>query len=487
MVTRMNPLVGRYFNSTGFGQAMSNLGQAFAPLGAREMYAGARAQSEKANEARIAELYAAAEGDLDRQAVIADLYDPTNSYKALEMGDATTRRGQDVTAATSRGNNLRDNQFDLAGDLATTTLGYDEANLGLTPEMAEAIGMPAVAPQTGAGLGVPAPPMSETEQLAAERQRLLQTGQLTDDDIMAAITSEIPLEQTVGPDGEAVFTRRNEAAGQPAFNNQGGRAASQTFSYRTPEGVEGTALFDPNSGTLADVSTKTPLPPGTRTFKLEGEDAGAMSGATTANVTRGQNVIAEVDYLSERSRAFRELLTQNEGIMGIPGKMRSLAQDVGQAALDLAGVSGSEGMLNSIEDVRALAVRVAQSNGYDPAYAQASALALEMAYATAKMQDPSGEVNVRELERLLGVYDGGIAGNPRVLASLDNLDQQLISRRQFGQQLLAGSGTNMQTPAAPPPGGGGGDLPTYSTPAETANLPSGTRFRDPQGNIRVVP
>lgn len=105
----------RFYNDPSLGAAFSNLANIFAPPSGSDLagYAGAKAKQEEA--ARLAELFNYAkdpnydQGLADRMGVLGGLYAPTQSYHAVNLGDATTRRGQDVTASTSRANNAADN------------------------------------------------------------------------------------------------------------------------------------------------------------------------------------------------------------------------------------------------------------------------------------------------------------------------------------------------------------------------------------------
>jgi len=467
MATRSN----RFFNNPEFAAIASNLAGMFAPPSGQEEYGYARASAEREKAARLSELWQAAGGDFDRQNIAAGNYAPTQSYYAVNTADATDRRGQDITAATSRANNLQTNQFGLASDLATTVVGPGDRALGtsiLDEDIAAAAGL-----VPGMSIEGRAAPLSSDQVVAGALQRRIGEDPNFGTDLA---TNELDVVEILDPQGEAAYAPAGRAAqlGLPVFSNPGGRAGSELFNYRTPDGREGTAVFDPNNASLVDAATGQPLPPNSSTFKLEGGDRAALTGATTSNQTRANEVVAEANFAMDRVRQFRQLLEQNPGIMGIPGKVQSFAQDLGQAATDLVGAFGADGTLSSIEDVQRLAGAVSQRNGYDPTFAQAAALALEMAYMDAKMQDPSGEVNVRELERLLGVYDGGMAGNPRVLGTLDTLETRLQSRRDlYAQQLRDPGGAQPVAPSGPSfPNQGVGAAPSAQplTPAERRYL-----------------
>ncbi|UAB91535.1 hypothetical protein I5192_20080 (plasmid) [Ruegeria sp. SCSIO 43209] len=436
MNTRLNPLAGRYFNDPTLAASVSSLAEVFAPPTANEQYAWARASNERAEGQRLADLWAAAGDDFDKQGAAVGQWNPNQSYYAVDTADATTRRGQDIAAETSRMNNDADNvaaleEAKLAAliGLGDTVLEHGEAMVGISPEVAEALNIPAFPSQTGEALGAPAPLPSEDEVEARLFEEAIRDGLFDTQDLLEERRSDVNVETIETPDGPRIATRA-DAIGQAPHINRGTQAAPELETYRTPDGQTGTAEFDVEQRRWVDTQTRRVLPEGTVTGKIS--DTSEGFGATTSNVTRGNAIIAEAQYGLERVSAFRELLEQNPGIMGIPGMIRGLAQDV-VAAADEAGAAF--GTIDSVDEARALAARIGASGDYDPAFAQAAAYALEMAYLQAKAQDPGGEVNVRELERQIGLYDGGIAGNSKVLAVLDALEPQLHDRMAYGAQL----------------------------------------------------
>lgn len=451
MGTRLNPLAGRYFNDPTLAASVSSLAEVFAPPTANEQYAWARASNERAEGQRLADLWAAAGDDFDKQGVAVGQWNPNQSYYAVDTADATTRRGQDVAAETSRLNNDADNTaaneravLEALIGLGDTTLEHGEVMPGLPPEVAEALNIPSFPSQSGADLGAPAPLPSEDEVEAQLLLEAIEADLYGPQDVANERKSDINVETVLTPEGPRITTRA-DAIGQEPHINKGAEAKPILETYRTPDGQTGTAEYDTADGVWKDSQTGAVLPEGTVTGKIN--DTSEGFGATTSNVTKGNQIVAESNYGRARLAEFRTLLQENPGIMGIPGMVRSFAQDL-VAAADEAGAAF--GTIDSIEEVRELAARVGANGRYDPALAQAAAYALEMAYLQAKAQDPGGEVNVRELERLLGLYDGGIAGNPKVLANLDTLDEQLIQRESYGRELRGETEPTASAPSGDP-------------------------------------
>lgn len=476
MATRTNPLAGRYFNDPYVARAFSSLAGAFAPPSPSDYLTAEQVFGKRFENQSIQDAWAAmtdpdaTPGVQDRYGIAATLFgkgfNPTQSNRAVDIASADRRYNTDVTADTNLAMNAADNERALREaiiggtyDAATTPLTYGEALPGLDPSAAAALGatagvpVPAIPSRTGAALGAQPDPLSSDEVTAAVMQDLIeQNPELAQRFAFA----DLPTVNTVGGDGTPQVSFAGDAAAQGAepYINKGAQAAPDLLGYALPDGTQGTAIFDPNTQTLVDAATKKPLPPGARTFKIVGDDRNAAAGLTTANQTRMQQTLYESDYGLGRVQAFRQLLQENPGIMGIPGQVRGLAQDIGAAATEFGEAFGP---IESVEEAQRLAAEIAGRNGYDPAYAQAAAYALEMAYLDAKMQDPSGEVNVRELERQLRIYDGGIAGNPKVLAALENLEDRLTARRNSAVTAM-GDGTPGAAPA-PAPAGAAGQRP----------------------------
>ena len=493
-----------FYNNPALGQAFNNLAGAFGPPSAGDMAAYATAQATREKSARLADLYSRAGTDFDKANVAAGNYTPSQSYYAVDTADETARRGQDMTsatarygydqglvgtkytadttAATSRANNAADNERALkvgqidAQAAALGTLADPDGRQSLPQWTLEDMFPNATALDAAPSIA----PRSETEVLGGIIENMSPEDQLS-----LALGSDAPV-KVMGPDGP-VFMAPGEAArtNALAYIDKGSTAGAELFSYETPDGRQGSAIFDPASQTLVDANTKEVLPAGTRTAKIEGGSARDALGGTTSNVTGGNETIATARYGLGRVDAFEKLLTENPGILGVTGMVRGFAQDMVAAADEAFAAYGGADAPVSIDQVRELSARVGANGNYDPAIAQAQAFAVEMAYLQAKMQDPSGEVNVRELERQLGLYNGGIAGNQKVLANLAVLRQQLNERLTYGEDVRQGAPT-AATPAAPAAGAAPAPVPVR-TPEEARQLPSGTRILLPDGTEGVVP
>lgn len=245
----------RYFNDPNLGVAFNNLAGVFAPPGGSDLsgYANAAATKEKAS--RLAELFAYAKDpaynqtQADRMGVLAGLYAPNQSYYSVDQGNMVTMRGQDVSAKTSIFNNNADNATILQQNAANneralatnkadnersaftslyaTPIGQNEMLPAVPADVATKYNLPARDPVIGAimagqGDTVTLPdgrvvkgadkPMTE-EQV---KGTILQT--LPASDQRNVVTSSVPVETIIGPDGKTpTVVNRQDAVNKPAY------------------------------------------------------------------------------------------------------------------------------------------------------------------------------------------------------------------------------------------------------------------------------
>ncbi len=249
MATRRNPLSGRYFNSPGIASAMSNLASAFAPPGADEVLGWAKANAARDEASRLSALWDAAGDDFDRMGVAVGQWNPNQSYYSVDEANSTARRGQDIDATVAREKFAADNERALATNTADNrrqaiTSMYGALNPGqvapaVPAEIMEHLGLPAIEERAGAPKLI-----SESEQKALERQRLLESGLLTDEELADHIFAAGPLETIATPDGPRFVTRRDAVGQEPAAGAEG-TAATQRID-RLAENLMATGdILDP--------------------------------------------------------------------------------------------------------------------------------------------------------------------------------------------------------------------------------------------------
>jgi hypothetical protein len=440
MSTRANPMAGRYFNDPGIAAAVSNLAGAFAPPSPEEYLLAEQVKGARTTNSALADLYAQAGGDFDKLGVVADLYDPSNSYHSVGVESADRRYNTDSVAATSRANNRDTGLFGLAG----TVLTGDEAMVGLPPEVAAAIGVPEFAPVAGQDIGAPASPLSETEMIAQIM------AQQSPEDQRALLDPSVV--QTAGPDGQPVYTPEMDAIGMEAYNNPGGQAAADLVSYRTADGREGTAIFDPNTQTLVDASTKQPLPAGAQTYKLQGGDKALMTGGTNSNQTLFDRITAttvESDMLID---SLATEIQGQAGAAGLAGTIQSVGQNLLQVGQELgAAFGGDPNAIVSQEDLASLGM---PTGPYDQTFARIRSGMLQLAYLNAQRDNPSGEVSRFSLERQIEALGQGMLANDQSILAALGMNKEANARKRAAANALIGQ--EVVPPGAPPAGGATG-------------------------------
>lgn len=238
----------RYFNNEAFGTAAANLASLFQPPEAADVANYALADERRAKMNQLGWLFdnpddptaskrssltgvqgygQTPEGyryGIDTQANTALGTNAADNARALEerrlmeaaamdrlgVTDATDRYKIDTDATVSGRNNVRDNQTKAI----TTLLGPLDPGQVRPEVAADVMGlleMPGIGPAAGAPRL-----MSETEQAAAERQRLIEAGVLTDDMLLDDFVGQRSPVQALGADGKPLYMSPGAAVRQGA-------------------------------------------------------------------------------------------------------------------------------------------------------------------------------------------------------------------------------------------------------------------------------
>lgn len=166
--------------------------------------------------------------------------DATSRYD-IDQRTGAQVYGHDTQAATSRFNNAADNTRALQTnvlDNQARTIGtlFGPLNPGqVRPEVSQDFMDALQLPDVPAAAGAPKP-LSETEWTAQQNQRLLDSGQLTDDVLMDALMGEQTPVKAIGGDG------------QPAFMSPGAavRQSAQPYEAQSAERVDNYLAVGPN-------------------------------------------------------------------------------------------------------------------------------------------------------------------------------------------------------------------------------------------------
>lgn len=280
MARRPNP----YQRDPALASAFSNIAQMFAPPSGADAAGFASAGLNNAKRQQLEWFF---QNPNDPTASSRSALTGTQTYGNTPAGfmqsDATTRRGQDVTASTSRANNAADNQRAMA-QTRYGAVGEGQILPAMPGSVAEMYGLPEQPEQRGAiklsqnqtatlpdgttmtGINRPVT-MDEWTAQNMERQR--QAGAVTDQQIVDLVMGRQSPVTVMGPDGKT-----------PVYSSPGTAARMQMPAAAAPSSadnklVEGTAIVagkptqvfrSPNSPDYS-AADGTPLPMGTQVFE----------------------------------------------------------------------------------------------------------------------------------------------------------------------------------------------------------------------------
>jgi len=217
----------------------------------------------------------------------ASRYGSDRTYAASTENNAldnqTAVRGQNVTANTALATNKLDNQRQALTSLFGE-LSPGQVRPAVPDEIAGLLGMPAIGKAHGN-----APTLSLDQVQAQERQKLGQSGALTDQMLLDAIVGKEAPVQVIGPDGKTpAYSTPGAAArtGAQPFVNKEAEAKPDIVNYQAPDGkTQGTAYF--NGQTMVDTQTEQPIPQGSQTYKAQ--TSGAVGDVLGVKTTEAQD------------------------------------------------------------------------------------------------------------------------------------------------------------------------------------------------------
>lgn len=285
-----------FYHDPGLAQAASNLAGLFAPPSGSDAAGWAAANAKNAEAQRLAALYAYArdpnfsQQQFDRLGVGAGAYAPTQSYYAVDTGAATTRRGQDVDAATSRANNANTVRGGVIGQM------YQPLNPGqVRPEVpvdiAGVVGLPAMAGTAGAPK-----PLSETEARGEDYRALRGDGSLTNQMIVDSIVGKEAPVQALGPGGTPQYMSPGAAVRQGAQPFVERKSGASAMAVLADGKTQVPAVQDTRTGQWRAAQTGEVLPPDVKIFDLpKATGSAAQIGLPTANAVTPQREVTGDD------------------------------------------------------------------------------------------------------------------------------------------------------------------------------------------------
>lgn len=482
MASRNNP----YQRDPALAAAFSNIAGMFAPPSGSDAAGFATANAKRAEAQRLADLFAYSKdlsydrGAFERQAIAAGIYNPSQSFYSVDQGNATTQRGQDITARTAVGNNIRDNSTKAfqtrygalsEGQVLPAMPGSVAGMYGL-PEsgvvagsMKLSQGQDAVLPD-GQRVEGPRKPLSETEMKAAILGR--QPEQAQTDYVMGGQAPVV----AVGPDGKTPIYVAPGVAGRMQMP---AAAAPSSTPQRRSEGVaiigdQQVPVTRSPDGLQWQLPDGQPVPPGARVMDLpKATGSNEQLGLpTTANRTEANRLDATIVGTEDMLNKYEAILKNSPGVIGLPGAIRGVAQDAVSTLAELGAAFGNMApdAKVTLDQVQGLAQRISPAR--DPNIQIARSLAMSLAYQDAQLQNPSGEVSRQAFERSYEKLTGGmLRNNQSALESVQGMRMLMDSKRK-------------QTGALNKPGT---PSPTSGTPAPAAAPAPATRLRfDANGN-----
>lgn len=418
----------QFFNNPQFGAAAANLSALFAPPSGADAANWATAGAAREEAARLAQFFQTAQdpnadwSTLDRLGIGAGVFNPSQSFRAVDQSNATQRYGYDRTFDASTQNNIRDNARALQErelmEAATTQrqmaepLILDEnqaaflpaqtqAATGLDPRLSGNINVgqdeltQTIMGETIAG---PRSPLSETQWNAAQNERLRQTGALTDDMLIDTIIGARTPVEAIGADGPVFMSPG--AAVRTAARPYDAPSSGSVKMYQTSSGQRGRTTDG-----MTDLVTGEPIP------------ADAMVGSVSDT--------SETFGDSEISKARGNLLTRRAGLESMPRQVATLDEQLARAdAAQAIGIVGSSTrILNDLATqagatLDALGVTAPDSlrdvqryqNSFRAMGVQNAELQsglLDLAYATAQSREP-GRLTEADIDRALRTIGGNL-------------------------------------------------------------------------------
>lgn len=466
------------YNNPAIGQAAGNIAALFAPPSAADLAGYAQAANLRQKTDATSKLLKMAGGEnfdqtaFDRLGVANGVWQPNQSYYSV-----------DQTNSTLRSNNIRDNERAAEGDRLRTIADF------YGPVAQDAV-RPAIPAEVSAKVGLTGPlpavqgnrsPLSETQWQAGELQRLLDQGTITDQNIASKFNSGTNVEQVVDPTTrQPKIVSRDAAIGMEPYINKGAEAKGELYNYVTADGKEGTAFFD--GQTLVDEATRTRIPEGAKIYKASAQGTTDQIGmGTNSNRTDANRIRASVSNADLLVNQLESIVRENPAATGLAGDVVSFVQDAGQVVREFGQTLGKnpESPVTP-EEFQAITDQLDKVTGgkYNPAYRQARALILELAYANASMNNPSGEVSMQALAREVDALGQGLMGNDQGLLGVLEITRDRMKRKLIQADVLDGT----RPPLKPDDIGAGAStqqVPTPQSQAEFDALPLGAVYRDP--------
>jgi hypothetical protein len=464
------------FNDPAWAQTAMNVASLFAPPSAADAANYALAAERKQKIDQLAQLFANPNDPLfDKRNIAVGNYAPTQSFEALRTEDATKRFDIQTDAETALAERRLQEQGAFARQIAEPVI-LDPGQLAHLPA------------QTSAGTGLAptlfgAPkPLSETEMKA-----IILSG-LPPEEQRAAALSDVDWTDVVTPEGPRIAMEANSEGLERYFNQ--GAEAKPTNGLAVINGQQVAVVQRPDNSWV-EAQTGTPIPAGIPVYdipKPQGTAEEIGLGKPAQNDV--QKRLIDIRLAKDTATTLRNKIAESPASQGAVGWLRGTAQNVIQTGGELGTYFGG-----GVADVNnAIASGLADADlagSFDvniPAIEMLSNL-LAFQYAKTTTGERLSNEMLRTTKTALGL-DGLTANQASSIARLNQAIERIESQEQILADILGnGLGTGGGTSATAVANGTTttGELPVMATPEQASALPSGTRFKTPDGRVLEVP
>jgi hypothetical protein len=442
-------------------RGLDNIAQLFAPPSAGDLagYADAGLKNQRRDiieKLRSDPRYAGADAG-----VLADLFDPTSSWKALDMDDATKRYGIDTTASTSRLNNAADNTRQFATEMFQP-LSQGQIRPEVPTDIGSLFGVSTPLPQVAGA----AKPLTEGEVQGGLLERAIAENLITPQDAANKEKSSINVEQ-IDANGAPKIVSRSDAIGQQAYVNKGAEAKPENMVAVLPDGkTQVPALQGPDGGWY-NAQTKARLPDDIRIFKVpQAQGTAADIGLSKPTDTYIEKQLIDIAIAKDTATKLRDLIQSAPASQGLVGWLRGTAQNVVQTGGELGTFFGGQ-VAEVAKDIESGLADADLAGAFDPNIPAIDMMSNLLAFQYAKTTTGERLSNemLRAAKAALGL-DGLDANQANSLARL-NQAILLIQAQQDMLNSVRNEGIDATNTPAPAAG------PTAAMPSAPSDAPAG--------------
>lgn len=408
------------YNSPEMAQVAQNIAQMFGPPSGSELAAYSTARKNNQQSDIVAQLRSNPDYQgFDHQSILADLYDPNNSFRAVQMDDATKRYGYDTQAATSLATNANTNRTSLISNMFGP-LNEGQVRPALPGDIASSFDLP----ELPAAAGMPKP-RTQQEVLGGQTERLISEGQLTDQNLLSIAMGTTPVENVVGPDGRPVIQYRDQAVGAEPFFNAGAEAKPTNGVAVLRDGSRVPAVQGPG-GRWTHAQTGAELPADIQVFAIpQAQGTAEEIGLSKPTNSQVEQQLIDIAVAKDTATQLRSMIAEAPASQGIVGALRGTAQNIIQTGGELGGFFGG-GVAEVMADIEGGLADQNLAGAFDPNIPAIEMMANLLAFQYAKTTTGERLSNemLQNTRKALGL-DGLTANQASSLARLDQAIDQI--------------------------------------------------------------